>query len=147
MSYKAIFALCAIQDWDYDYMDVKTDFFYRLEEEVIYIAQLLEYSNGSAQMCKLWKALYGLKQLSQIWYQTLAKFFNKLRFWPFCFDLSVFTKVDVIIAIYMDDLHIYGIEKKKNWQYQRSSKSKISYVWPQTNLILYGNSCDPRLYK
>lgn len=38
MSYKAIFALCAIRDWDINHMNVKTAFFYGLVEEIIYIA-------------------------------------------------------------------------------------------------------------
>ncbi len=94
-------------------MDVKTAFFYKLVEEIIYVSQPTGYSDGSAQVCKHRKELHGLKQSPRIWCQTLAKFLHQLSFRPLYADLSVFAKEDRIILIYLDDPLVFGAERKE----------------------------------
>ena len=106
-------------------MDVKTAFFYRLVEEIIYLAQLADYSDRFARVCKLRKALYGLKQSPQIWYKTSAKFLHELSFPPFNADLSVFVKEDMIIAIYVNDLFICSVERKEINNIKKALKPKF----------------------
>lgn len=106
-------------------MDVKTAFFYKLVEEIIYIAQPTNYSDRSAWLYKLWKTLYGLKQSPWIWYKTLAKFFYELGFQPLNADLSIFAKKDMIIAIYIDDFLIRDAEKKEINKVKEALKAKF----------------------
>lgn len=52
MSYKAILPLYIVQNLDIDYVNVKTTFFYKLIEEIIYVSQLISYCNKSALIYK-----------------------------------------------------------------------------------------------
>lgn len=114
VSYKAIFAHCAAWDWDTDHIDVKTAFFYRFVKEIIYIAQLTGLSDGFTWICKFCKALYGLKQSPQIWYKALAKFLYELEFQLLNMNLSIFTKENMIIGIYVNDLICDAVRQKIN---------------------------------
>lgn len=57
--------------------------------------------------------LYDLNQLPQIWYKTLAHFFHKFRFQTFDVNLSIFARNNMIIAIYVENLPLYGTTQKK----------------------------------
>lgn len=63
--------------------------------------------------------------MSRIWYQTLAKFLHELGFRPLNANLNVIAKKDVIIAIYMDDLFICGIERKEINSIKEALKAKF----------------------
>ena len=108
LSYKAIVAIAAANDWEIHQMDVKTAFLYGRVDEKIYVEQLTGLDDGSTRVCKLKKALYGLKQSSRISYETITIFFKSHDFVPVNADLSVFVKEGVILAIYVDDLIITG---------------------------------------
>ena len=92
MSYKAIFAIAAANDWEIHQIDIKIAFLYRRVDEEIYVEQLTGLDDGSTRVCKLKKALYGLKQSSRIWYETITTFFKSHEFVPVNADLSVFVK-------------------------------------------------------
>ena len=64
MSYKAIFALAAVYDWEIEQMDVKTAFLYGDIDEDIWIE--LPTGCGVSGTAKLRKALYGLKQSPRV---------------------------------------------------------------------------------
>src|SRR6266536_1387404 len=113
MSYKLIFAIAAVLDWEIDQMDVKTAFLYREVEETVYMEQLTGLSDESGRVYKLNRALYGLKQALRVWYNTLARFLEEMGFQPLEADASVFYKKGVIIAIYVDDLLITGQDHKE----------------------------------
>jgi hypothetical protein len=108
MSYKAIFAIAAAQDWELEQMDVKTAFLYGNIDAEVYMEQPRGCNDGTGRVCKLQKALYGLKQAPRIWYQTLADYLKTLGFEPLDADMSVFHREDMIIAVYVDDLLIAG---------------------------------------
>lgn len=108
MSYKAIFAIAAAQDWELEQMDVKTAFLYGNIDAEVYMEQPRGCNDGTGRVCKLRKALYGLKQAPRIWYQTLADYLKTLGFEPLDADMSVFHRHDMIIAVYVDDLLIAG---------------------------------------
>lgn len=108
MSYKAIFAIAAAQDWELEQMDVKTAFLYGEVDAEIYMDQPEGCNDGSGRVCKLKKALYGLKQAPRIWYQTLSDFLKTLGFEPLDADMSVFHREDMLIAVYVDDLLLAG---------------------------------------
>jgi hypothetical protein len=106
MSYKAIFALAAANDWEIDQMDVKTAFLYGEIDTEVYID--LPTGCGVSGTAKLNKALYGLKQSPRVWYNTFANFLSEQGFKPLDADSSVFCREGTIIAIYVDDLLITG---------------------------------------
>ena len=107
MSYKAIFAIAAANDWDLEQMDVITAFLYGDVEEEIYVELPTGYKQGT-KICRLRKALYGLKQSPRVWYNTLASFLKEHGFVPLDADLSVFSNGKLIIAIYVDDILLTG---------------------------------------
>lgn len=108
MSYKALFALAAANDWDIDQMDVKTAFLYGEIDEHIYVQQPSHFDDGSGRVCKLNRALYGLKQSPRVWFETLASFLGTLGYTPLDSDFNVFTKDGTLVAIYVDDLLLTG---------------------------------------
>ena len=112
MSYKAIFAIAAANDWDIEQMDVKTAFLYGEIDEEVYVEVPHGYTDGRKVYCRLRKALYGLKQSPRIWSNTLASYLKEHDFLPLDADQSVFSNGKVIIAIYVDDLLIAGPDKK-----------------------------------
>ena len=119
MSYKAIFAIAAANDWEIHQMDVKTAFLYGRVDEEIYVEQPTGLDDGSTRVCKLKEALYGLKQSSRICYETITTFFKSYEFVLINADLSVFVKEGVVVVIYVDDLIITGsssseIQRVKN---------------------------------
>ena len=65
MTYKALFAMAARNDWEVEQIDVKTAFLYRDLEDKVYV----EIPTGFEQpnmVCKFNKALYSLKQASRV---------------------------------------------------------------------------------
>ena len=116
MSYKAIFAIAAANDWDIEQMDVKTAFLYGNVDEEIYVEVPHGYTDSKHPrvVCRLRKALYGLKQAPRVWSNTLGKFLKQHGFLPLNADQSVFCNGKTIIAIYVDDLLITGPNKQTN---------------------------------
>ena len=109
MTYKAIFSIAAMNDWDVEQMDVKTAFLYGPIDEAVYV-ELPDGFTQEGKVCRLRKALYGLKQAPRIWYQTLAGFLKELGYKHLHEDHSIFVHPDhrTIIAVYVDDLLITG---------------------------------------
>ena len=112
MSYKAIFALAAAEDWDLEQMDVKTAFLYGYVEEEIYVEQPTGFADGKhpQKVCKLKKALYGLKQSPRVWYNTFSDYMQETGLVPIDADFSVFRdpKTGTIVALYVDDVLLTG---------------------------------------
>ena len=111
MSYKAIFAIAAANDWEIEQMDVKTAFLYGEIDEEVYVEVPHGYTNKHKMYCRLRKALYGLKQSPRIWSNTLAAYLKEHGFLALDADQSVFSNGLVIIAIYVDDLLLASPDK------------------------------------
>ena len=105
MSYKTIFVIVVVNDWDLKQMNVKIVFFYENIKKKIYIELSHEYFDRD-RVCRLRKALYDFKQSSRVWYNTLVMFLKKHDFLSFDVDLSVFFNDKVIMIIYVDDFLI-----------------------------------------
>jgi hypothetical protein len=108
MSYKALFAIAAALALHIEQMDVKTAFLYGKVDETIYVEQPTRIDEHSGKVCKLNRALYGLKQAPRVWYNTLREFLLTLKFSPLSADPGVFSRGQVYIAVYVDDLLIIG---------------------------------------
>jgi hypothetical protein len=111
MSYKALFAVAAAEDWEIDQMDVVTAFLYGEVEEEIYVQQPTgrEQPNAGGKVCKLIKALYGLKQAPRVLFHRLTTYLQQTGFAPLTQDHSVFVnKSNTFIDVYVDDLLLFG---------------------------------------
>ena len=112
MTYKALFAIAARNDWEIEQMDVVTAFLYGVLDEDVYVEMPTGFEEPG-KVCKLNKALYGLKQAPRIWFKTLTDFLESLGYHPIPEDPSVYRNKEqnVYVAIYVDDLLILGPNK------------------------------------
>ena len=64
-------------------------------------------------VCKLNSALYRLKQAACVWNKTLEAYLSEIGFKRLDLDNGVFihTKITVIIAVYVDDLLLFGLKR------------------------------------
>jgi Reverse transcriptase (RNA-dependent DNA polymerase) len=69
-TFRVLFALVAINDWELHQMDVKGAFLYGDIQEDVYVQQPEGFDLGQG-VCHLRKALYGLKQSPRVWYHAL----------------------------------------------------------------------------
>ena len=134
MSYKIIFAIITVNNWNLKQMNVIIIFFYEDVEEKIYVKLSTEYKQ-SIKIYRLRKALYDLKQSSRMWYNILASFFKKHEFVFFDVDLSVFFNKKLIIVIYVDDIlliefnseHIVAIKRIFNERFKMIDLSSFRF--------------------
>jgi transposase InsO family protein len=109
MSYKALFALAAMHDLEIEQMDFIGAFLHSKLKELVYVQQPTGYDDGTKRACRLIRALYGLKQSPRAWYETLIDFLHKLGYTRTDADYSVlYNSAGIIVAIYVDDLLIFG---------------------------------------
>jgi hypothetical protein len=61
MSYKIMYVIVVVHDWEIKQMNVKIIFFYEKIEKDVYIVQSIDFEQNVNQICKLNKTLYDLK--------------------------------------------------------------------------------------
>ncbi len=108
-------------------MDVVTAFLYGFFDEVIYAEQPHLFEINIDKVCKLLKALYGLKQALHVWYKTLDEFLQKLGFQRLELDHGIFVSEDkqLFIAVYVDDLLLFGLDLSPLEQIQQSLRDRF----------------------
>ena len=115
-------------------MDVKTAFLNGQLSETIYVEQPhgFKVSKQLNHVCKLNLALYGLKQAARVWNKTLEAYLIQIGFIRLDPDNGVFyhTKITVIIAVYVDDLLLFGPSRND----VDSIKSKLSARFSMSDL-------------
>ncbi len=104
MSYKTMYVITVVNDWEIEQMNVKTTFLYDKILEDVYVVQLTNFEKSVNQVFKLNKALYDLKQSSRIWFETLIKFLFSLSYVSLNVEFNVFMRDDIMIVIYVNDL-------------------------------------------
>ncbi len=104
MSYKTMYVIVAVNDWEIEQMNVKIAFLYDKIHENVFVVQLTRFEQRINQICKLNKALYELKQSSRVWFETLAKFLFSLDYVSLDVEFNVFMKNDIMIVIYVNNL-------------------------------------------
>lgn len=112
MTYKALFAIAARNNWEIEQMDVKTAFLYGTLDKEVYVEMPTGHEEPN-MVCKLNKALYGLKQAPRVWFKTLTDFLESLGFQAIPEDPNVYRNKEtgLYVAIYVDDLLIFGADK------------------------------------
>ncbi len=61
ISYKEIFTLYFIQNWNIDHLDIGLPYFYMFVKEIFFVSQSSDYSKRFEQVFKLQQQLYCLK--------------------------------------------------------------------------------------
>lgn len=87
-------------------MGVKIAFLYDLIEVEIYINKPHRFNDKTAWISLLLRASYELKQFLQIWYDILVVFLKSYEISLLKVDLSVYAKLSLIIAIFVNNLLI-----------------------------------------
>ncbi len=117
-TYRVLFALVALYDWDCDHIDLETAFLNSPlpEEEQVFMQQPVGFekklADGTLLVCRLQRTLYGLKQSPQYCYQTLKAALIKMGLTRLESDHCVFIGLakgplkGVIVLVYVDDLLI-----------------------------------------
>ena len=120
-------------------MDVSTAFLYGELDEEFYIdpPEGFEGKVNKNQVLKLDKALYGLKQATRKWNETLVKFFKEHKFERLKTDNCVFQNDHLIIAVYVDDLAIFGKDESKIEDFKRNIylRFKTNVLGPLRNIL------------
>ena len=103
--------------WHIHQMDVKTTFLNGIIKEEVYIEKPegFEIFNNESHVCRLKRVLYGLKQAPRAWYTRIDSYFTGLGFTKSEADANLYQIVVegklLIIALYVDDLIIMGVEQ------------------------------------
>jgi hypothetical protein len=108
-SMRLLLAISASRGWKPRQLDIKTAFLYGILKEEVYM-QLPEGSRQTGMVARLKRCLYGLKQASREWYHRLVEYLAPHGLAPSAFDpcVLIHTSGDFFIAIYVDDLTLYG---------------------------------------
>lgn len=107
-----LIAMATIQGWSMKLVDAITAYLNSKLAEPLHMQAPKGYETELGYCWLLLNALYGLKQSGRLWYQTLTTFFKESGYFQSKADPCVFFKVfksgPVYIAIYVDDLPIFG---------------------------------------
>ena len=127
-SLRLLLALAINENLSIHQIDISTAFLYGELDEEIYIdpPDGLEGINEN-QVLKLNKALYGLKQGPRSWNKTLVNFFNEINLKKLETDNAIFVNQFFRIAVYVDDIVIFGkeISKIEEFKQQIGNRFKI----------------------
>jgi len=111
-TYRIIFALAALEQWEIHGMDVITAFLLGKLNEEIFMMQLEGFEIQGMKMkmvCRLLRSLYGLKQASRVWNIQLHEFLIKIGFRRSNADTCLYVNdLNIVIAIWVDDILIAG---------------------------------------
>ena len=115
MSWKSLLAMSVLRGMKVHQMNVVTAFLYGFLDDIIYVEQPHQLSDGTSRVCLLRKSLYGLKQSPRVWFKTLTDFLIKLGLKQSKYDEAIFMSEDKIIflSIYVDDLLLFGVDEKR----------------------------------
>ena len=112
-TYRVIFALAALEQWEIHGMDVITAYLLGLLDEEIYMIQPEGFVKTGMKrnlVCRVLRSLYGLKQAARVWNQKIHTFLIKIGFVRSSADpcLYIDTKRNIYITIWVNDLLIAG---------------------------------------
>jgi hypothetical protein len=133
---RVMLALCALENWHIEGLDVCNAYLYGKLEEEIYMQQPEGFKvKGKEHMViRLNHALYGLKQAGLVWYWTLAKSLKEIGLTPINPNagINIYWRGDnfVIAIVYVDDALFVG----PNPALTRSVKDMVMKKWDCRNL-------------
>jgi len=112
-TYRVIFALASLGQWEVHRMDVITAYLLGILDEEIYMVQPEGFVRTGMKrnlVCQVLRSLYGLKQAAPVWNQKIDGFLIKIGFVRSDADPSLYieTKRNICITIWVNDLLIAG---------------------------------------
>ena len=110
---RLLFAIATIEDWEIHQMDAISAYLAGELKENIYMYLPEGCDALEGEFCHLLKSIYGLKQAARVWNRLLTSFLEGLGFVKFHADHSVMSNGHVIIAIYVDDILLFGKSLKE----------------------------------
>jgi len=131
-TYRIIFALAALEQWEIHGMDVITAFLLGKLTEEIFMTQPegFERQGMKAKMvCRLLRSLYGLKQASRVWNMQLHEFLLKIGFRRSNADTCLYVNVEIsiFIAIWVDDILIAGESAVNIAKVKKAARRRIQH--------------------
>ena len=132
----AVLANAAHQDWEIEYIDIKSAYLNVLLKEEIYMKppRGVLKSGQEGKVLRLLKGLYGLKQAGRGWYLEMSKVLMKdMGFKRSCIDHSVFYKKEghehTIITVATDNMAVTSRRKSDTMKF----KSNVRQHWEITD--------------
>ena len=113
---RILLTLCAENEWCYEHIDVECAYLNSPLDEDIYMEQPDFYKvpgkDRTQYVCKLKKSLYGLKQAGRVWFKYINCILRDMNLNPCVSDpcMYVNTSKDLIVAVYVDDILVFGTE-------------------------------------
>ena len=115
-SVRCLFAIAAFFGLHIIHVDAKTAFLNGDSDLELYVVQPegFEKNGAFSSVLRLNKSLYGLKQAPRIWYLLLCNYILSIGFTCLDSDPSIYyhTYHRVFIAVYVDDILIFGVTDK-----------------------------------
>lgn len=115
-SLRILLALCAENEWSFEHIDVECAYLNSKLDEDIFMEQPeyfeIEGKSRKQYVCKLNRSIYGLKQSGRMWFKHITKILKSLGLKPCLSDPCVFVSKnkDLIVAVYVDDILIFGMQ-------------------------------------
>lgn len=120
-SIRILMALGIENNWDHEFLDVQCAYLNSRLEEEIYMEQPQYFEEHNRDrnifVCKLNKGLYGLKQAGREWFNHITNLLVGLGLKPCISDPCIYTDEgkEIIVALYVDDIGVWGSECKIDW--------------------------------
>lgn len=108
---RMLISLALQKNWSIRQLDVPVAFLNGTLKEAIYIKPPEGANIHEGKVLKLNKALYGLKSAPRLWNDRFNKFALKNGFIRSKSDFCVYTKENLIMVIYVDDILLTGEQK------------------------------------
>lgn len=122
VSIRFLIELAVKLDLKIDQMDAVTAFLQGDLSEVIFMEQPEGFSDGTENVCKLNRSIYGLKQSSREWNKKLENALKSFGLRKSQVDPCVYfsNNIDLILAIYVDDILIFWKDEEKKNELKKS---------------------------
>ena len=118
-SFRLLMALAVEKGWTDRQLDVKSAYLNSELKEELFMEQpeCFEVNEKVQFVCKLNKSIYGLPQSGRCWNEYLDATLKKLSMKRSVCEPCVYYNdyQDLIIAVYVDDIAVWGIQEKVDW--------------------------------
>ena len=131
-SLRTIIAIATTRRWKIHQMDVKTAYLNAPLTGEVYVRPPMDV-RCEDKIWKIKKAMYGLPQAGRDWFNTFTSFLKHLDFIQCQADSCVFTKKNIIIGVYVDDLALAAenetiLEEVKNKLKERFKMKDLGVI-------------------
>ena len=117
---RILLALYVENEWCYEHIDVEYAYLNSPLDEDIYMQQpeffKVPGKDSTQYVCKLKKSLYGLKQVGRMWFKYINGILRGMSLNSCVSDPCVYVNAskDLIVAVYVDDILVFGTEAMIN---------------------------------